>query len=227
MDKNFLKNILINTIKEIWWILLLILLIYLIVELLPVILKRIRSDKKYSEINKLQSDKEILEKLRKLSPREFEDYIAFLFFKLGFKTELVGGSYDGGIDVIAEKNGIKHYIQCKKFITSQVSVGAIRDFYGALVDKLSNGKGYFITTNKFTLEAEKFAETKAIELIDSNGLMKYIKIAEIDNEEYFKKENKEKEKCPQCGGDLIERRGKHGEFFGCSNYPRCEFTKNK
>ncbi len=31
--------------------------------------------------------------------------------------------------------------------------------------------------------------------------------------------------CPQCGGDLIERRTKKGtSFFGCANYPACSFA---
>ena len=32
--------------------------------------------------------------------------------------------------------------------------------------------------------------------------------------------------CPRCGGKLILKNGKNGEFYGCSSYPRCEFTKN-
>jgi DNA topoisomerase-1 len=32
--------------------------------------------------------------------------------------------------------------------------------------------------------------------------------------------------CPQCGRDLVVRRGKNGEFLGCSGYPRCRFTRN-
>lgn len=31
--------------------------------------------------------------------------------------------------------------------------------------------------------------------------------------------------CPKCGGILLERTGKYGPFIGCSNYPRCRFTK--
>lgn len=31
--------------------------------------------------------------------------------------------------------------------------------------------------------------------------------------------------CPDCGGKLIEKNGKFGKFFGCSNYPRCRFTR--
>ena len=31
--------------------------------------------------------------------------------------------------------------------------------------------------------------------------------------------------CPQCGGDLIERKTRTGRvFFGCSNYPTCSFS---
>lgn len=30
--------------------------------------------------------------------------------------------------------------------------------------------------------------------------------------------------CPICGGKLILRSGKHGHFYGCSNYPDCKYT---
>lgn len=30
--------------------------------------------------------------------------------------------------------------------------------------------------------------------------------------------------CPKCGGNLVERSGKYGKFFGCSNYPNCTYT---
>lgn len=31
--------------------------------------------------------------------------------------------------------------------------------------------------------------------------------------------------CPHCGGHLVLRIGKYGDFYGCSNYPRCKFTR--
>lgn len=35
-----------------------------------------------------------------------------------------------------------------------------------------------------------------------------------------------KEKCPECGHSLVERRGKWGRSFtGCSNYPDCKYIK--
>lgn len=36
----------------------------------------------------------------------------------------------------------------------------------------------------------------------------------------------EAEICPQCGGVLKRRSGKFGEFYGCSNFPQCRFTRN-
>lgn len=30
--------------------------------------------------------------------------------------------------------------------------------------------------------------------------------------------------CPNCGGKLVLRSGKYGNFYGCSNYPNCKFT---
>ncbi len=31
-------------------------------------------------------------------------------------------------------------------------------------------------------------------------------------------------KCPSCGGALVKRNGKNGEFWGCANYPKCKTT---
>lgn len=32
--------------------------------------------------------------------------------------------------------------------------------------------------------------------------------------------------CPLCGGTLVKRRGRYGEFWGCASYPNCRFTRN-
>ncbi len=35
------------------------------------------------------------------------------------------------------------------------------------------------------------------------------------------------EKCPECGNDLMWRRGRFGAFIACSNYPECKYVKKK
>lgn len=180
--------------------------------------------RKFKKGEAWRSDRDLLYWLRGMKPSDFEHYVADLFSRLGYKTHTVGGSHDQGIDVIAEKDGVTNYIQCKKFITSKVTVGAVRDFYGALADHLAKGQGYFITTNEFTLEAQKFAEDKPIELINGHTLIRYIHMAKKDEIPHLTPENESSKLCPLCGGTLVERKGKFGVFYGCSNYPKCKYT---
>ena len=35
------------------------------------------------------------------------------------------------------------------------------------------------------------------------------------------------ENCPECGSDLVIRKGKYGEFTACSNYPECKYIKKE
>ncbi len=35
------------------------------------------------------------------------------------------------------------------------------------------------------------------------------------------------EVCPECGSDLVVRKGKYGEFVACSNYPTCKYVKKE
>ena len=34
------------------------------------------------------------------------------------------------------------------------------------------------------------------------------------------------EACPNCGGELLRRQGRFGEFIACSNYPKCKYSRN-
>jgi len=34
------------------------------------------------------------------------------------------------------------------------------------------------------------------------------------------------EKCPECGNELVIRKGRFGEFISCSAFPKCKYTKN-
>lgn len=64
-------------------------------------------------------------------------------------------------------------------------------------------------------------------LIDSNVRESVSNRAHVRN---LRKAEKERQKkleqgiCPRCGGKLVERSGRFGSFYGCSNYPKCKFT---
>ena len=75
------------------------------------------------------------------------------------------------------------------------------------------------------LEPEKIKEM----LINSNITdyethKKHIKYAEKVKS---RKQEENISKCPKCGGNLVLRNGKYGKFIGCSNYPKCTYTKEK
>ena len=84
---------------------------------------------------------------------------------------------------------------------------------------------------------ERIQAYKKEVLVDYINYYNLIKDANIKDKaerrkhvKYAKETKKEKEqnsmnKCPKCGGVLIARNGKYGPFIGCSNYPRCKYTK--
>ena len=45
----------------------------------------------------------------------------------------------------------------------------------------------------------------------------------------MKKKEPEKtgENCPECGKELVIRKGRYGEFVACSNYPECKYIKKE
>ena len=150
--------------------------------LLPNLVKKRQWQKHLLIISQTRFGKECLRELRKMSPSEFERYIADLFQKFGYQTNVVGKSHDGGLDVEIEKDGKKGYIQCKKYKDKKVDVHAVRDFYGAIAD-ISNGENYFITTSLLTLEAKKYSEDKPFELVDGSKLIEYILLTEKEAED--------------------------------------------
>lgn len=78
------------------------------------------------------------------------------------------------------------------------------------------------TSIHLTKEQMKTFYNKLIEIESQCELSEYQHIKNIE-----KMQNDIREGiCPRCGGKLVLRNGKNGEFYGCSNYPKCKFTKN-
>ena len=40
-------------------------------------------------------------------------------------------------------------------------------------------------------------------------------------------EMKNQKNCPYCKTELVLRKGKNGEFYGCKNFPKCRYTLKK
>lgn len=118
--------------------------------------------KKYNNINIID----------KLDGFQFESFISLLFNILGFESQTTQNTGDFGIDVIAEKDGVRYGIQCKLW---QADVGnkAIQEAY--------SGKDYYechvaivITNSHFTGNAYTQADRSKVVLWDRDKLISMI-----------------------------------------------------
>ncbi|MEM4397016.1 MAG: DNA topoisomerase I [Candidatus Woesearchaeota archaeon] len=64
------------------------------------------------------------------------------------------------------------------------------------------------------------------DIINKNSKSKKTKIKNKEtNKETKTDKNNIQEKCPKCNGSLVLRQSIYGQFYGCSNYPKCKFIK--
>lgn len=104
---------------------------------------------------------------------EFESYCADLLRKNGFvNVSVTPGSGDQGVDVIAEKEGVRYAVQCKCYSsalgnTPVQEVCAGKSMYNCHV-------GVVMTNNYFTAGAKQLAEKNGILLWDRDKLQRMI-----------------------------------------------------
>lgn len=111
----------------------------------------------------------------------FEHFCAELLQKVGFsEVSVTPGSGDQGVDILAEKEGVKYAIQCKNYAnvlsnTSVQEVSAGKMFYGCHV-------GVVMTNSTFTSGAIKLANATNVLLWDRAKLEELIlKAGGIEN----------------------------------------------
>ena len=82
-----------------------------------------------------------------------------------------------------------------------------------------------------------FAEERRLFYVAMTRAKKKVFLVTIkDNESVFVKElierygsemKREQYRCPECGGMLLRKQGKYGEFLGCANYSKtgCKYIR--
>ncbi len=92
-----------------------------------------------------------------LTSRKFEEVMAEIYNRLGYKVELTKATKDGGKDIILRKPDILgdfvYYVECKKYsLNNPVGVGIVREFSGVINMDRVNG-GIIATTSYFAKDA--------------------------------------------------------------------------
>lgn len=77
----------------------------------------------------------------------------------------------------------------------------------------------YITDEDVKKVAECFSQKNVRDIVDDKEHVRHVKSVQRDVDRKIAKGV-----CPKCGGQLIQRHGRYGNFYGCSNYPKCRFT---
>lgn len=112
-----------------------------------------------------------LEQMLRLSPSQFEEYVAQrIFARQGYTTRNTPDSRDGGVDVLlTDSQGRIAIVQCKRY-RSTVGEEIVRDLYGTMMH-MGADRAFLVTTSAISPSAWRWAENKPIELIDGARLV--------------------------------------------------------
>jgi restriction system protein len=138
---------------------------------------RERIDAALQEITSALTE-DLLNRLRQMSPSDFEDVVLRLLLAMGYGQGLdemaraLGGAGDGGMDGVIHQDPLgleRVYIQAKRWKDGHnVSSPEIRDFVGALNIHRAN-KGVFVTASQFTSDAVKAASSSTVQVVLIDG----------------------------------------------------------
>lgn len=162
--------------------------------------------------------------LRKLSPDQFEEWCAERLREQGYRVAVVGGQSDHGVDLIAERDGQRMVVQCKRWFGARlIGEPQVRDLFGAMQHEHASS-AMVLTTGQYSEAATKWAENKPIRLWGAEQLIAGTPQAAIRPTTITAASE---QRCPSCGLDLVRRTNRRTQdvFWGCSGYPTCRFTR--
>ena len=102
---------------------------------------------------------------------EFEEEVAKVFRKHGYKAEVTKKTGDGGIDIVLHKDGVKYIVQCKHY-RNPIPVSYMRELNGVLGDFRAE-KAIMVASSGATKQCHDFMKNKPyFILLDLKDIMK-------------------------------------------------------
>lgn len=145
----------------------------------------------------------------KMTGEEFEEFLELHFKKEGYKTNLTPKTGDYGADLVVKKGREKIVVQAKRW-NQNVGVEAVQQAV-ASIKYYKAHRAMVITNSSFTENARNLAKANNVTLIDRKDILKL---------------TEKNQSCPLCNSRLQKKEGKYGFFYGCTNYPKCKYTKS-
>ncbi len=129
-------------------------------------------------------------------------------------------TYAPTIQTLKDREYVK--MEDKRFVPTEMGI--------VTTDKLQEFFSNIINV-EYTANMENELDLIAEDKMDNVKVLRdfYDEFEPMVEDAFQKMEKKEAPKtgeiCPECGGELVIRRGKYGEFVACSNYPTCKYVK--
>ncbi|MCF3648726.1 restriction endonuclease [Synoicihabitans lomoniglobus] len=163
---------------------------------------------------------EVEQALEKIDWFQFEKFCEALFSAEGFQVDRKGGAHpDGGVDLVVSKDGLSALIQCKHWKTWQVQEKVVRELLGSMTHFGVQQAAIFCLRGG-TEPARNFAAQHEIDIVDAAELGKRA-VAMLGTDSLNRVLDSRSKHCPKCESPMVERNGKFGPFWGCSQFPRC------
>jgi restriction system protein len=116
--------------------------------------------------------------IRGLSWRSLEDLVSEAYRRNGYTVMGNSGpGPDGGVDIVARKDGETVLVQCKQWKARKIGVRTVREMFGLLNAEKAN-EVHVVSSGYFTDDARAFAGHKPIRLIDGPMLVQLVKKAQ-------------------------------------------------
>jgi restriction system protein len=178
---------------------------------------------KYNE--KLKKSK--IQDVDSMTGVQFEYFLKLIFSQKGYKVQTTKVTGDYGADLVMTSGDKKIVVQAKRY-SKRVGIKAIQEVVSSIAYYKAT-EGWAVTNNEFTDAAVQLAKANGIKLIERNELIDMI--SQLDEKQTTDSvqqtiQDVSINSCPKCGSEVVLRKGNRGEFYGCSSFPKCRYTKN-
>jgi hypothetical protein len=133
----------------------------------------VSKDKQRLRFSRAQRDKfqrvRRLEQIQQLDSIEFEQFVGYLYQRLGYTVWLTVSSGDEGVDLVLRKGRQTTIVQCKRY-NGTVGQPVVRDLYGAMIHTGADC-AVLATSGIISRPAEEWAQGKPIQLLDGHELL--------------------------------------------------------
>lgn len=149
--------------------------------------------------------------LRTLEWKRFEALCVKYYEAVGFKSKVTRRGADGGIEVKLYKHEPDQpiaIVRCKAWDNTVIDVKEVHELMAVMkYEKVA--RGVFITTGRYTDEAQTLAASKPVQLLDGPGLLrKMVKLPEERQQKllrYALKGDFNTPTCPACGTKMKQQ----------------------